>query len=83
MKRLPIGISDFKKLVENGYYFVDTTQMIADIYRESSDIVLLTRPRRFGKTLNMSMLSYFYDHHLYQQGRFCLKTCYNHLVGYF
>lgn len=64
MKRLPIGISDFRKLVENEYYFVDTTQMIADVYRESSDIVLLTRPRRFGKTLNMSMLSYFYDHHL-------------------
>jgi hypothetical protein len=64
MKRLPIGISDFKELVENDYYFVDTSRMIEDVYRETSKIVLLTRPRRFGKTLNMSMLSYFYDHHL-------------------
>ena len=64
MKRLPIGISDFKELVENDYYFVDTTQMIEDVYRDTSKIILLTRPRRFGKTLNMSMLSYFFDHHL-------------------
>lgn len=62
MKRLPIGISDFKKLIENGYYFVDTSSFIADIYREPADIALITRPRRFGKTLNMSMLRYFFDH---------------------
>jgi len=61
MKRLPIGISDFEKLIKNDYYFVDTTKMIADVYREPSDIILITRPRRFGKTLNMSMLSYFFD----------------------
>src|SRR6056297_2454558 len=61
MKRLPIGISDFRELVQNDYYFVDTTQMIEDIYRDGSKILLLTRPRRFGKTLNMSMLSYFFD----------------------
>ena len=64
MKRLPIGISDFKKLIEYDYYFVDTTRMIGDIYRESADIVLITRPRRFGKTLNMSMLRYFYDNRM-------------------
>src|SRR6056297_3851618 len=61
MKRLPIGISDFEELVKNNYYFVDTTRMIGDIYRDGSKILLLTRPRRFGKTLNMSMLSYFFD----------------------
>ena len=61
MKRLPIGISDFKKLIENDYYFVDTSEMIAEIYREAADIALITRPRRFGKTLNMSMLRYFFD----------------------
>ncbi|MFW6262680.1 MAG: AAA family ATPase [Thermotogota bacterium] len=61
MKRLPIGISDFEELVQNDYYFVDTTPMIGDIYRDGSKILLLTRPRRFGKTLNMSMLSYFFD----------------------
>src|SRR6056297_2386792 len=61
VKRLPIGISDFEELVKNNYYFVDTTRMIGDIYRDGSKIILLTRPRRFGKTLNMSMLSYFFD----------------------
>src|SRR6056297_2740017 len=61
MKRLPIGISDFEELVQNDYYFVDTTKMIGDIYKDGSKILLLTRPRRFGKTLNMSMLSYFFD----------------------
>ena len=61
MKRLPIGISDFEKLIQNEYYFVDTTKMIGDVYREPSDIILITRHRRFGKTLNMSMLSYFFD----------------------
>ena len=64
MKRLPIGISDFKELIENDYIFADTTEMIGDIYRETAKIILLTRPRRFGKTLNMSMLSYFFDNQL-------------------
>ena len=64
MKRLPIGISDFKELIENDYIFADTTGMIGDIYRETAKIILLTRPRRFGKTLNMSMLSYFFDNRL-------------------
>src|SRR6056297_3207061 len=61
MKRLPIGISDFEELIKNDYYYVDTTRMIGDIYKDGSKILLLTRPRRFGKTLNMSMLSYFFD----------------------
>ncbi len=49
MKRLPIGISDFKKLIENNYYFIDTSGFISDIYREPADIVLIKRPRRLGK----------------------------------
>ncbi|MFW6262513.1 MAG: AAA family ATPase [Thermotogota bacterium] len=61
MKRLPIGISDFKELIENDYLFADTTPLIGEIYREQSKILLITRPRRFGKTLNMSMLRYFFD----------------------
>ncbi len=64
MKKLPIGISDFRKLVENDYFFVDTSEFITDIYRESADTILITRPRRFGKTLNMSMLNYFFDNTL-------------------
>jgi hypothetical protein len=61
MKRLPIGISDFKNLIENDYLFADTTNMIEEVYHETAKIILITRPRRFGKTLNMSMLSYFFD----------------------
>jgi hypothetical protein len=63
-KRLPIGISDFKELIENNYYFVDTSNLITDIFNEASKISLITRPRRFGKTLNISMLRYFFDNRL-------------------
>ncbi len=61
MKKLPIGISDFRELIENDYLFVDTSLFIEDIFRESAKSILITRPRRFGKTLNMSMLRYFFD----------------------
>ncbi|SHJ53957.1 AAA family ATPase [Tepidibacter formicigenes] len=60
-KKLPIGEDNFKKLIEGGYYFVDKSEFIIDILREDSSVVLITRPRRFGKTLNMSMLKYFLD----------------------
>lgn len=64
MKRIPIGVSDFRELIESDYYYVDTTNMIGEIYREPSKITLITRPRRFGKTLNMSMLRYFFDNQM-------------------
>jgi len=70
VKRLPIGISDFKELIENDYYFVDTSKMIADIYKDPAKIALITRPRRFGKTLNMSMLYYFFDNSLQTENLF-------------
>ncbi|MCT4509583.1 MAG: ATP-binding protein [Tepidibacter sp.] len=60
-KKLPIGEDNFKKLIEGGYYFVDKSEFIIDILREDSSVVLITRPRRFGKTLNISMLKYFLD----------------------
>ncbi len=60
-KRLPIGISDFKKLVEGGYYLVDKSPFISEIIESSGEIILLPRPRRFGKTLNLSMLRYFFQ----------------------
>lgn len=60
-KPLPIGISDFKKLITNGCYYVDKTPMIKDILDNKSETVLFTRPRRFGKTLNMSMLRCFFE----------------------
>ncbi|HFC46729.1 MAG TPA: AAA family ATPase [Dissulfuribacter thermophilus] len=60
-KRLPIGISDFKKLVEGGYYLVDKSPFISEVIESSGEIILLPRPRRFGKTLNLSMLRYFFE----------------------
>ena len=61
MQKLPIGLSDFKKLRQKGYYFIDKSELIAEIIRENNDVLLIPRPRRFGKTLNLSMLRYFFD----------------------
>jgi hypothetical protein len=61
MKKLPIGISDFKDIVTSAYYYVDKTLFIKDILDKGDKILLIPRPRRFGKTLNLSMLKYFYD----------------------
>jgi hypothetical protein len=55
-KRLPVGISDFKDMVTGNYYYVDKTLFIKDILDKGDKILLITRPRRFGKTLNLSML---------------------------
>ena len=60
-KKLPIGISDFKEIIENNYYYFDKTKFIENILEDGSKVKLFTRPRRFGKTLNMSMLKYFFD----------------------
>ncbi len=60
-KPLPIGIDNFEKLITRGYYFVDKTLMIKDLLDNKADVNLFTRPRRFGKTLNMSMLQYFFE----------------------
>ena len=59
MKRLPIGIENFKELIDHKYYYVDKTMFIQDVCNEK--VILYTRPRRFGKTLNMSMLYYFFS----------------------
>jgi hypothetical protein len=61
MKKIPIGISDFKKMIMEQYYFVDKSLFIKDIVEDGAEVILLPRPRRFGKTLNMSMLKYFYE----------------------
>ncbi len=60
-KKLPIGISDFKDVVSGDYYYVDKTLFIQEIMDRGSKILLIPRPRRFGKTLNLSMVGYFYD----------------------
>ncbi len=60
-KPLPVGIDNFEKLITRGYYFVDKTMLIKDLLDNKADVNLFTRPRRFGKTLNMSMLQYFFE----------------------
>ncbi|BBE30396.1 hypothetical protein OSSY52_05370 [Tepiditoga spiralis] len=59
-KRLPIGRSDFKSLIDDNMYFVDKSMLIKEVI-ESGDVLLITRPRRFGKTLSQSMMKYFFD----------------------
>ena len=61
MKKIPIGVEDFKKIIEENYYYVDKTKFIEDILNDGAQVKLFTRPRRFGKTLNMFMLKYFFD----------------------
>lgn len=60
-KALPIGIDDFEKLVTDGYYYVDKTLLIKELLDMKGEVNLFTRPRRFGKTLNLSMLRYFFE----------------------
>lgn len=61
MKKIPIGIDNFKKLRTDNYFYIDKTKFIEEILNDGAEVKLFTRPRRFGKTLNMSMLEYFFD----------------------
>jgi predicted AAA-ATPase/PD-(D/E)XK nuclease superfamily protein len=61
MKRLPIGVTNFKKLIEEDYYYVDKTLLIKELLDKGNAVTLLPRPRRFGKTINLSMLNYFFS----------------------
>ena len=61
MKRIGIGVSDFKKIIEEDFYYFDKTSFIEKAIQDGAEVKLFTRPRRFGKTLNMSMLKYFFD----------------------
>ena len=61
MQKLPIGRSDFQSLRQDNLYYVDKSELIAEIINENNDVLLITRPRRFGKTLNLSMLECFFD----------------------
>lgn len=61
MKKIPIGITDFKEIINNNYYLVDKSLFIKEIMEDGSKVLLLPRPRRFGKTINMSMLKYFFE----------------------
>ncbi len=60
-QKLPIGVSDFKEVREDDYYYVDKSLFIKEVIERSAKVLLLPRPRRFGKTLNLSMLRYFFE----------------------
>ncbi len=61
MKVLPIGIDNFEKMITGGHYFVDKSMLVKDVRMLSGEVKLITRPRRFGKTLNMDMIKEFYS----------------------
>lgn len=61
MKKIPIGIDDFKEIRTENYFYIDKTKLIEDILNDGALVKLLCCPKKFGKTLNMSMLKYFFD----------------------
>ena len=73
-KLMPVGVDDFKKLRER-YYFVDKTKFIQELIDSHSDVTLITRPRRFGKTLTMSMLYYFFTNENAEENRKLFDGC--------
>ena len=60
-RTVAIGKQDFASIMENHYFFVDKTEFIREWWESGDDVTLITRPRRFGKTLNMSMLHHFFE----------------------
>ena len=82
-KKLPIGISDFKKIIDGNYYYFDKTELIKSIIGEPGEVKLFTRPRRFGKTLNMSMIKYFFDIENKEENRKLFKNLYIEKSEYF
>lgn len=61
MKKISLGTSDFKEIIDKNSYFIDKTLIVKDFLQDNSEVVLIPRPRRFGKTLNMSILRYFLE----------------------
>ena len=67
-KPLPVGVDNFEHLITRGYYFIDKTWLIKELLDKKASVNLFTRPRRFGKTLNMSMLQYFFEDMYTEEG---------------
>ena len=61
MEKVPIGIDDYKELIEGSYAYVDKTLFIQEIIDRGTKLAIIPHPRRFGKTINMSMLRYFFE----------------------
>jgi predicted AAA-ATPase len=79
MKRLPIGVTNFKEMIEKDYYYIDKTLLIRELLDKGSKVTLLPRPRRFGKTLNLSMLNYFFSNTEQAEHLFASTTIAQHL----
>ena len=60
-KKIPVGVDGFEKVITNDFYFIDKTELIRDLLHNWGEVNLFTRPRRFGKSLNMSMLQCFFE----------------------
>ena len=82
-KKLPIGISDFKEIIERDYYYFDKTKFIENLLEDGFKVNLFTRPRRFGKTLNVSMLKYFFDIEKKDENRRLFENLYISKSEYF
>ena len=86
--KLPVGIDNFEKIRRNGFYYVDKSSLIEQLFSNWGEVNLFTRPRRFGKTLNMSMLKYFFeigtDRSLFDGLHICAneKICSEHMGKY-
>lgn len=72
MKKIPIGVSDFKEIIDENYYFIDKSLFIKEVIEDGSKVILIPRPRRFGKTINMSVLKYFFEK-TYEDNSFLFK----------
>ena len=75
-KGIGIGIEDFKKIIEEDCYYFDKTNYIEEFLKDRTEIKLFTRPRRFGKTLNMTTLKYFFDVKNAEENRKLFKDLY-------
>ena len=67
-KPIPIGIESYKKIIDNNNYYIDKTLLIRDLLEHRSEVILFTRPRRFGKTLAQSMLRTFFEKEIAADG---------------
>ena len=83
LKGLPIGREDFKEIRENDFYYVDKTKYIEELLLDGTQVKLFCRPRRFGKTLNMTTLKYFFDVKNAEENRKLFKDLYIEKSEYF
>ena len=82
-KGIGVGIEDFKKIIEEDCYYFDKTNYIEELLKDKTVIKLFTRPRRFGKTLNMTTLKYFFDIKNAEENRKLFKDLYIEKSEYF